>query len=113
MRFVTRAKIWLMDKSLDVRMGQCSGIPNCCIAWFISGWKLAHGDLSKSLYEKAPWRAKFILWYHERANNAGYVPCPLCLLSGARVRVLKCTDECGHYRECEELGRRRRWVRDP
>lgn len=111
MKLLTGVKVWLMGKSLDLRMGKCSGFPNCCILWYVTGWSLLFGDKGKDLCSKSAWRAKAILRYHEKAGASGYVPCPLCLLSGARVRVRYCTDACGHHRECHEV-RRRRWARD-
>ena len=111
MRLLHQAKAWYMNKSLDLRMGECSGFPPCCIAWFLTGWKLIYGSI-EDFYDRPTWRAKLILWYHEMCGESGYVPCPLCLISGARVRVRRCTDECGHYQECKDLGKYRRWIRE-
>lgn len=61
------------------------------------------GNQMVSLYKKPAWRTKMILWYHSKAGNAGYVPCPLCIISGARVRVNVCTEECGHIEESKKL----------
>lgn len=113
MRSLLRARTWLKSKSLDVRMGQCSGFPLCCITWYLTGWRLLLGDvINESVYDKPAWRANLILGYHRLAGDSGYVPCPLCLISGARVRVRRCTDECGHLEECRELGSLRRQIRD-
>lgn len=58
--------------------------------WYVTGWKL--------LYESRFWR-----WYGLRAVGAGYVRCPLCMISGARVEVRSCTPECGHIEESRRL----------
>lgn len=71
-------------------MGRCSGFPPCCIAWYVTCWKLVC-------------KTKYIWWYARKAGDSGYVPCPLCLMSGARVRVNKCTSECGHVSESRRL----------
>lgn len=81
---------WLRRAWLDVRMGSCSGFPSCCIVWFLTGWKLVS-------------KTRFIWWYSERAGKCNYVPCPLCMLSGARVKVRRCTPECGHVEESRRL----------
>jgi hypothetical protein len=88
---------------LDIRAGKCSGFPNCCIVFYSTAWKLMFGDQRQSLYEKPKWRSDMILWYHEKAGHSGYVPCPLCIMSGARVRVNLCTEECGHVEESQAL----------
>ncbi len=88
---------------LDIRAGKCSGFPNCCILFYAGPWRTFYGSTRESLYDKPTWKAKLILRYHQAAGHAGYVPCPLCLLSGARVRVSRCTDECGHVKEMRSL----------
>jgi hypothetical protein len=98
-------RLWLRRSWLDLRCGECSGFPPCCIFWFLTGWKLIFGKFTVTVHDKPAWRARLILWYNERAGRRGYVPCPLCLISGARVRVWKCTDECGHRREFAVLNR--------
>lgn len=88
---------------LDLRAGKCSGFPNCCIMFYTTAWKLMFGNQRVILYEKPAWRIKMILWYHQKAGSAGYVPCPLCIISGARVSVRRCTKECGHIEESKAL----------
>jgi hypothetical protein len=61
------------------------------------------GNMGQSLWEKPEWRINLILWYHRKAGDAGYVPCPLCLISGARVRVRLCTNACGHVKESQAM----------
>jgi hypothetical protein len=100
MRLFWPRRLWL-----DFRMGRCSGFPDCCILFFISVWRPVYGDLDVSPSDKVKWRKRFLGWYMKKAGNfkCGYVPCPLCIMSGARVEVRKCTPECGHYSECHRL----------
>lgn len=88
---------------LDIRAGRCSGFRPCCIVFYATAWRPFYGDSTKSLYEKPAWKAHLILRYHELARSAGYVPCPLCLMSGARVKVMRCTAACGHIKESRRL----------
>jgi hypothetical protein len=78
---------------LDIRCGIDSGIPLCCIAWFIGPWEW--------LLQVTPHRAYF---YHEEpspgleglrvryfralgARGFDHIGCPLCLLRGRPVVV--------------------------
>jgi hypothetical protein len=72
-------------------MGTCSGFPLCCIVWFVTGWKL--GFKVK----------RFRFWYLRKTGWGGYVPCPLCTISGARVSVRRCDSECGHVEESHRM----------
>jgi hypothetical protein len=83
-------------------MGRCSGFPSCCIAFYSTGWRILFGSSLVPVQLKHPWRRKVIRWYIE-ASDAGYVPCPLCMISGARVKVRRCTKECGHIEESRRL----------
>lgn len=84
-------------------MGKCSGFPNCCILFYCTAWKVMHGSTNVALSDKERWRQVMIRWYHRVAGRANYVPCPLCLISGARVRVNRCTSRCGHRAESRRL----------
>ncbi len=88
---------------LDARAGKCSGFPSCCIAFYTVPWRLFYGSTQESLHEKPAWKVRLIRKYHRSANDAGYVPCPLCILSGARVKVQRCTTQCGHIEESRKL----------
>lgn len=102
--FVSRTSYVARRIWLDIRMGRCSGFPSCCICFYVTGWRLLFGDQFQSLSDKPTWRMKAILWYHRRSAHAGYVPCPLCLISKARVaEVRRCTEKCGHIRESQDL----------
>jgi hypothetical protein len=56
--------------------GTCSGIPECCVAFFVNDWKFGNH----------PNRGK-----HMKAGY-GYIPCPACLESGNRVEIRHCLD---------------------
>ncbi len=98
---------WLRRALLDVDMGRCSGFPDCCITFFSTAWRVFYGKGDVPLNQKSAWKVRVIRWYHEKAGDHGYVPCPLCLISGARVRVHRCTPECGHIEQSKALVRER------
>lgn len=88
-----RVPHWLRRSWLHIRAGHCSGFPDCCIAFYSTLWQF--------LYRID----RFQRWYHEKNDGRGYVACPLCIISGARIRVLRCTDRCGHVAESQALTR--------
>lgn len=83
---------------LDLRMGKCSGFPSCCVAFFTFVWSPFVWNAGEA--RPMTWYQK---WYLERIGPFEYIPCPLCLLSGSRVKVRRCTDSCGHLEECRRL----------
>jgi hypothetical protein len=64
----------------NVRCGLHSGLPWCCIAWYVTVWTT-------------------VAWYHPVFENwgdgRGYVPCPICRDKGPEsvVEVLQCDCE--------------------
>lgn len=65
--------------------GACSGIPECCVAFYVNEWK----------FGRHPNKAK-----HMKAGY-GYIPCPACLESGNRVEIKHCVDggcTCGQVK---------------
>ncbi len=101
---------------LDVRFGQCSGIPLCCITWFVTGWKLISVKGNDVFYsggnlwataEAGPRARLHALYLNRVGQQFSYIPCPACILSGSRVQVLRCTPECGHVEEARILSEER------
>lgn len=82
---------WVRRTWLHLRAGKCSGFPACCIVFYSTIWQAVYR------FER------FSGWYHRKSGRAGYVPCPLCIISGARVRVNRCTELCGHVAESQTL----------
>lgn len=68
-----------------ILFGTHSGIPPCCIRFFVQEWDMSEG-----------WRDEGN-WYHQAINAAkfGYVPCPDCLGSGNKAKIIDCSIGCG------------------
>jgi hypothetical protein len=64
----------------DVRCGLHSGIPACCIAWYLGPWRLVG-------YGRAP---RIRRTYFELLDGFGHIACPLCFLKGRVVEVREC-----------------------
>ena len=62
------------QEALDRLCGKCSGIPDCCIEYFVGEWLSSGCDRIK--------RPDLPSW--------GYVPCRNCVTSGNRVVVKIC-----------------------
>lgn len=71
--------------------GACSGIPACCVRWFVRMW--LHPPIN------APWRRQYAALF--AVANAYlpepryYIACPLCLLTGRTARIRECSVACG------------------
>lgn len=61
-----------------VSCGRHSGIPDCCIGWFVDVW------IGQGACMTVEGQVRL------RAVSFGYVPCPPCLSRGNRVVVLAC-----------------------
>jgi hypothetical protein len=85
------ADYWFMDAEGRTRVlrgvrddqarGECSGIPQCCIAYFTQVIKKSRIPIPDT-----------VGW--------GYRPCPRCVRANNRVEVLDCTEErctCGGW----------------
>lgn len=65
----------------DTARGRLSGIPSCCIRFFIEQWLPLCRDPTRAAVRRAYMRA--IRW-----ERWGYVPCPDCFCANRRVRVV-------------------------
>lgn len=64
------------------RYGRHSGIPDCCIRYFMSDWS---NDLARmSTYAKL---VNMLEW--------GYVPCFRCVARGNQATIKQCEIDCG------------------
>ena len=67
----------------ELRYGIHSGIPTCCVVWFITGWQLVYGT-------------RLLGWYLSKSPYHSYIPCPLCLSKSKRVPIRDCEQEGCH-----------------
>lgn len=74
-----------MSVARDIAFGRHSFIPECCIAFYISGWENHWTTCSEYAYA-----------VKQSAYN--YVPCPACFMADRKVKIRNCAVEC--KREC-------------
>lgn len=76
----------------DLRCGRHSGIPLCCIAWYVTVWRLL-GPGGVLPYTSPHWYSEW-----RAVSGAGYVRCPICkLLSRPAATIVRCA--CGKARK--------------
>lgn len=75
-------KMLTRDDLYHMKYGSHSGIPDCCIAYFITDWQTALNA------RNGHWKRIYDLGW-------GYVPCPTCLSLKRKARVIDCDLECG------------------
>ena len=64
----------------DIRCGLHSGIPLCCILWFITCWKPLHRHICSGYFQ--------VMWL--RGADFDHIPCPICLARGREDGVADC-----------------------
>lgn len=66
------------------KCGHCSNIPWCCIAWY---------PLYRAITDVF---RRFMWWYNAKANtdDCQYIPCPICLMTGRRSKIVECREGC-------------------
>lgn len=82
----------------DIVCGLHSGIPPCCVAFFVMTWEPLMFEEWLAEEEKDTERLETIEhlmagWWNcitEPDDNWGYIPCPACFLQGKRVKVRRC-----------------------
>jgi len=66
-------------KQHHIKCGTHSGIPNCCIEWFISNWiPVFYVDRD------------FIQKHHSKNGDAEYIRCPKCIEDNLIIKIKKC-----------------------
>ena len=77
-----------MTKQQHIEYGRHSGIPECCIMFFVGEWdrEIITG-WDETPYARAIHKCGF-----------GYVPCPECLGTHNKVKIIDCVRE--HGRDC-------------
>ena len=68
-----------LHKQHHIKCGKHSGIPNCCIEWFISTWIPAIGV-----------NRDFVAVHHLNNGDVGYIRCPKCIENNSIVAIEKC-----------------------
>lgn len=74
-------------KEFHIQFGRDSGIPECCIQFYVNEWV----DICTNY-------PKMFTMYHNQlqlrrktmGQNWNHTPCPTCLYSGKVVKVIKC-----------------------
>ena len=98
-----RRLLWNYDYGID------SGIPKCCIFFYI--FRELLGSLSDLLRHKHRFRYQIYtgtvmnIEMMIRKKEWDYVPCPLCLVRGRRVKVIKCKEP---YKFPEDVWKRKK-----
>ena len=67
----------ILETELHIKYGIQSGIPLCCVAFFVTEWL-------DSPEERRDEHRKFLKW-HEISVN--YIPCPNCIISGNLIEA--------------------------
>tara|TARA_Y100000593_G_scaffold38054_1_gene73837 strand:- start:5134 stop:5361 length:228 start_codon:yes stop_codon:yes gene_type:complete len=62
-----------------VECGRHSGIPECCIQWFVTAW-------SNYVYINSDLRNKYLLVN----DNVGYIRCPTCIANRSVIKIKEC-----------------------
>ncbi len=70
---------------LDIRCGIDSGIPACCILWFIGSWRFLWVSKSDHVQRVRVWYLRTM----RQDREFEHIPCPLCLLRDRPVAVRK------------------------
>lgn len=84
----------------DIELGRCSGIPECCIAYFIFVWmpeleRVISGPGHNALIDKTAYQRHYRRFLD--LHPVGYVPCPKCIINQTFVKVLRCRPgRCNH-----------------
>jgi hypothetical protein len=69
-----------------VHCGQHSGIPDCCILFYLTCWRRLAGDEEDGI----PNGYRTLVEHLGKSQDAGYIPCPACLIAGNMVQVRRC-----------------------
>jgi len=73
-----KPSLWRLRVALQtVYCGRHSGIPLCCIAWFVGPWRLLHGWPRNAYFNAIP-------------QGFDHIGCPRCMLRNRPVIVRDC-----------------------
>lgn len=79
-----------------IECGRHSGIPACCVAWYLTGWRALNAidDVfgeSEDFGDGIVMRTRGLTVSYIGRRPWGYVPCPVCAVLGRRVEVRSCS----------------------
>lgn len=83
----------------DVVRGQCSGIPECCIKYFVDVW-----SQNNNPWKDCPEHAERMMDAKEKGLEFFYIPCPACIATENFVETKDCTESncfCGQWERRE------------
>lgn len=86
--------------------GECSGIPACCVTFFVDHWQITGRFLSPLQSEHWNRIEETRKRLHLRFDEPGYIPCPSCLEAGKFVEVRSCEGAhcfCGKWANSEAV----------
>jgi len=66
------------------KCGRHSGIPECCINWYINSWSTIVANVP------VLWRA---YWDYNNTEDAGYIRCSACIENSIVVELKECDCE--------------------
>lgn len=80
-----------------VSCGLHSGIPVCCIVWYLTGWR-ALGALDRVFGEHEDFGDGIVMTTRGLTVSYGdrfvpgrwYIPCPVCVVRGRRIELAPC-----------------------
>jgi len=69
----------------DYLRGKLSGIPDCCIAFFVEVWQpLVMSGMVNESPQIFWWKNQYV----PLIASWGYVPCPICKIQGNKINVI-------------------------
>jgi len=73
-----------VDSGRHIECGKHSGIPECCIDWYIDVWS--------SVVVRVPvlWRA---YWDYNETESTNYIRCPECIENKSVINIRECDCE--------------------
>lgn len=94
-------KKFLKRQKVQYRCATKSGIPICCIGWWMLFYQwLINGP---SFWGLKRLREKILHWYWAKVEGYNYIPCPVCLVKNRKVEILMC--DCQKERDTCEVFR--------
>jgi hypothetical protein len=92
------------DERIDRVRGECTGLPKCCIDFFVGPWSAGMaGGVKTDMW--IAYRKRLDVAH--RTYNFAYVPCPACLAVKRFVTAKMCVPGClcGYHKEAIRVRR--------